>query len=246
MVHIASRFEGPPESSVPASSPAASPGVDELVARHLGLARSLARRFANRGEALDDLVQVAMVGLVSAAKRFDGELGIQFSTYATATIAGELKRHFRDKRWGLHVSRTAQERYLLVREATEWATEDLGRSPTISEIASRAGLTDEQVLEAHELAAAFHLDSIDANPGTDDSGPAIQVGGLDNGMTSVENRLTLDALVGALTEREQRLIELRFVEEMTQSQIAAHLGLSQMQVSRLLSRTLASLRHALS
>src|SRR3954464_367161 len=134
---------------------------DELIENHLGLARSLARRFLDRGETLDDLVQVAMIGLVKAADRFDETRDIQFSTYATVTITGELKRHFRDARWGLHVTRRSQELYLLVRQATEWAREDVRRSPTIAEIASRAGVSEEEVLEAQELAGAFYIDSID-------------------------------------------------------------------------------------
>src|SRR5438874_2874104 len=132
---------------------------DELIDSHAALARSLARRFGHRGEEIDDLVQVAMVGLVKAAHRFDPAMNTRFSTFATATITGELKRHFRDRRWGLHVSRSAQERYLLIRQATDWAREDLGRSPTIAEIADKAGVTSEDVLEAQELIGAFHLDS---------------------------------------------------------------------------------------
>src|SRR5438093_3582897 len=143
---------------------------DEFVAGHEALARSLARRFANRGEDLDDLVQVAMVGLVKAADRFDPTRNTTFSTFATATILGELKCHFRDRRWGLHVSRSAQERYLLIRQATEWAREDLGRSPTIAEIANKAGVTDEHVLEAHEMVGAFHLHSIEG-PSEGTGGP---------------------------------------------------------------------------
>jgi RNA polymerase sigma-B factor len=218
---------------------------EALINSHLALARSLARRFSNRGESLDDLTQVAMLGLVKAAIRFDAGREYQFSTFATATITGELKRHFRDKRWGMHVTRTAQERYLRVRDATEWATQDLGRSPTIGEIAQRAGVSEEDVLEAQELAGAFHVDSIEGAAAGDDSGPGLQLGTLDPGMSGVENRLTISGLLAELPEREQRIIGLRFVDELTQSQIAAELGLSQMQVSRILSRTLSSLREAL-
>ena len=217
---------------------------DALVRSHLALAHSLARRFANRGETLDDLVQTAMIGLVKAAERFDTEMGTQFSTYATATITGELKRHFRDKRWGMHVTRTAQERYLLVRDATEWATQDLGRSPTVQEIADVAGVSAELVLEAQEMANAFHVESIDApTPAGDDRGQ--QLGVIDRSIAGVDDRLTLDSIIEQLPERERRILKLRFVDELTQSQIAGQLGLSQMQVSRLLSRTVATLRESL-
>ena len=223
-----------------ADSPAA-----RLVADHIPLARSLARRFANRGESIDDLVQVAMVGLIKAASRFNERHNTRFTTYATATISGELKRHFRDNRWGVHVPRSAQERYLLVRDATEWARDDLGRSPTIGEIADRAGLTDDEVLEAQELSNAFHLESIDGPSTSDDSATTFQLGRLDLALNAVDTRVTLEQLLVALPPRERHVIQRRFVDELTQSEIAAELGISQMQVSRILSRTLASLRASL-
>jgi len=220
------------------------PDRDQLIAGHMALATSLARRFANRGETLDDLVQTAMIGLVKAATRYDPIHETQFSTFATATVLGELKRHFRDKRWGMHVTRTAQERYLLVRDATEWATQDLGRSPTVDEIAERAGVTPEIVLEAQEVAVAFHIESIDApRPASEDR--EVQIRSIDRGMASADDRLTLESLIDLLPTRERRIIKLRFVDELTQSQIAAELGLSQMQVSRLLSRTMAKLRESM-
>jgi RNA polymerase sigma-B factor len=220
---------------------------DGLIRRHLALAHSLARRFSDRGETLDDLVQVAMIGLVKAAERFDDTRDIKFSTYATATITGELKRHFRDVRWGLHVTRSSQELYLLVRSAIEWAREDVGRSPTIAEIASRAGVSEEEVLEAQELAGAFHLDSIDAPaPTSDDGGEPPQFGRFDPELNAVEDRVSLEGVLDCVSERERQIIHLRFVEELTQSEIAARVGVSQMQVSRLLSKSLASLRQSLS
>jgi RNA polymerase sigma-B factor len=212
----------------------------DLVASHQALARSLARRFANRGEDLDDLTQVAMLGLVKAASRFDPNLDIRFSTFATATITGELKRHFRDRRWGLHVSRSAQERYLLIRQATDWARDDLGRSPTIAEIAEKAGVTVEAVLEAQELIGAFHVESIDAPD--DDTAPTAQPSSIDSGYATAESRIMLQSLLDRLSERDRQIVNLRFVDELTQSQIAAHLSMSQMQVSRLLHRILQSLR----
>jgi len=214
---------------------------DELIASHEPLARALARRFANRGEDLDDLSQVAFIGLVKAADRFDPTMDIRFSTFATATITGELKRHFRDRRWGLHVSRSAQERYLLIRQATDWARDDLGRSPTVDEIADKAGVTPELVLEAQELIGAFHLESIDG-PVDEDGAPTAQPAAVDPGYGIVESRVVLQDLIEGLCERDKRIVHLRFVDELTQSQIANRLGMSQMQVSRLLTRILQTLR----
>ena len=212
-----------------------------MVEAHLGLARSLARRFANRGETLDDLNQVALFGLLKAVDRFDSERGVQFSTFATATISGELKRHFRDKRWGVHVGRMAQERYLLVRDTTDELITMLGRSPTIAEIADRTGLEVDAVLEAQEAAAAFHLASLDA-PVDEDGEQGIQIGGPDRELQAAEARLAVEPMVRRLSPREQAIIRLRFVDRMSQSQIATELGISQMHVSRLLNRSLALMR----
>ena len=233
---------GPPTAAFARAQPVSPRGCrDELIAGHLALARSLARHFANRGEDLDDLNQVALVGLVKAADRFDPARNTQFSTFATATISGELKRHFRDRRWGVHVSRSAQERYLLVRQATEWARHDLRRSPTVAEIAATAGMTEEEVLEAQELIGAFHIDSVDrsCDGETDQSAVLARV---DPAFGAADSRLVLEDLIRRLNERDQTILHLRFVEELTQSQIADRLEMSQMQVSRLLSRILQSLR----
>ncbi|HZQ28237.1 MAG TPA: SigB/SigF/SigG family RNA polymerase sigma factor [Acidimicrobiales bacterium] len=218
---------------------------DELVERHLGLAQSLAARYANRGEPLDDLVQVAMVGLVRAAERFDRELGIQFSTFATATILGELKHHFRDARWAIHVPRSLQEAYLHVKEATDLLSQDLARSPSLMEIAQHAGLSEEVVVQAMEVGLAFRMASLDAP--TDDGMPgvpehaAVQLA--DPALDAVEHRHILHPLVSRLPEREQLILRLRFQEDLTQREIAAELGMSQMHVSRLLARSLSQLRH---
>src|SRR4051812_23233995 len=160
-----------------------------MVAAHAGLARSLARRFANRGESLDDLVQVAMLGLLKAVDRFDPDRGVQFSTYATSTITGEIKRHFRDHRWGLHVTRSVQERYLAVRDATDEQSMTLGRSPTVTEIAQAARVTEEEVLEAQEVGGAFHLASLDQPVGADSPDGIRQIGRADGGMAAVEARV---------------------------------------------------------
>lgn len=214
---------------------------DALVARHLGLAQSLAARYANRGESLDDLVQVAMVGLVRAAERFSEDRGIQFSTFATATILGELKHHFRDTRWSVHVPRSVQEGYLRVKEATDSLSQELGRSPSLLEIADRAGLTEEQVVAALEAGLAFRMTSLDA-PGDDGSGVAEHAAEESRDLDAVEQRHVLGPLVRRLGERERRILELRFAHDLTQREIATVLGMSQMHVSRLLARTLAQLR----
>jgi RNA polymerase sigma-B factor len=214
---------------------------DQLVQRHLGLAQSLASRYANRGESLDDLVQVAMIGLVRAAERFSEERGIQFSTFATATILGELKHHFRDTRWSVHVPRSVQEAYLRAKEATDALSQELCRSPSLLEIGQRAGLTEEQVVQALEAGLAFRMASLDA-PADDGAGAPEYPAGEDTQLESVEDRHLLGPLVDRLSERERRILELRFAYDLTQREIAAELGMSQMHVSRLLSRTLARLR----
>jgi RNA polymerase sigma-B factor len=216
-----------------------------MVTAHIGLARSLARRFANRGEALDDLTQVAMVGLVKAVDRFDPSRGVQFSTYATSTISGEIKRHFRDHRWGLHVTRSVQERYLRVRDATDHLALELGRSPTVPEIATLAQVTDEEVLEAQEVGAAFHIASLDAPTDDDHSGGHRQFGAHDPGMLAAEARVTLGPAFAKLGDREQAIIRMRFEDELTQSQIAERIGISQMHVSRLLAAALRRMREDL-
>ena len=222
------------DGRVPAVITGGSDRRSSMVAAYVGLARSLARRYANRGETFDDLLQVAMVGLVKPIDRFDDERGVQFSTYATSTITGELKRHFRDHRWGLHVNRSMQERYLRVRNATDDVALKLGRSPTIPEIAAEAGMSDEDVLEAQDMRSAFHLASLDTPSGPDDGGSPIQVGGPDPAMSGVEARLSLIPALAKLTPREREVVRLRFDDELSQSQIGARMGMSQMQVSRLL------------
>jgi RNA polymerase sigma-B factor len=221
---------------------------DDLVRQHLGLAQSLASRYANRGEHLEDLVQVAMIGLVRAAERFSPERGIQFSTFATATILGELKHHFRDTRWSIHVPRSVQEAYLRVKESADAMSQELGRSPSLLEIAERAGLAEEQVVQALEAGLAFKMASLDAPVGSDDGGPGSAVPVVELAETDepdierVENRQLLHPLISRLPERQQRILQLRFEQDLTQREIATVLGMSQMHVSRLLSRSLAQLR----
>jgi RNA polymerase sigma-B factor len=217
----------------------------ELIEAHLGLAEYLARRFANRGEPLDDLVQVASMGLVKAVDRFEPERGLEFSTYATHTVVGELKRHFRDKGWAVRVPRRMQELHLRLSTLVSTLNQDLGRSPTVSEIAQAAGVSDEEVLEALEAGQAYRFASLDAPaPGEQTGTLAASIGEEDESMVDVEHRVALSPLIAKLPERQQQILHLRFFEGLTQSEIATRLGISQMHVSRLLARSLALLRAA--
>ena len=232
---------------LPDGDPARQPIRDELVEGHLPLVEYLARRFAGRGEPLDDLVQVATIGLIKAIDRFDPERGVEFSTYATPTIAGEVKRHFRDKGWAVRVPRRLQELKLALTRATADLTQKLGRAPTVAELAEHLGLSEEDVLEGLESAHAYSTVSLDAPDSDEDDGPAVadSLGMVDDALEGVEYRESLKPLLEALPPREKRILVLRFFRGMTQSQIAAELGISQMHVSRLLARTLTQLREGL-
>ena len=224
------------------------PGIrDHLIEAHLGLAEYLARRFSNRGEPLDDLVQVASVGLVKAVDRFDPERAVEFSTYATHTIVGELKRHFRDKGWAVRAPRRMQELYLRLGKLVASLSQEIGRSPTIPELATEAGVSEEEVLEALEAGQAYRFASLDAPaPGGDDDNESLgaHMGQDDPGLVDAEHRAALSPLIAPLQPREQTILHLRFFEGLTQSEIAEQLGISQMHVSRLLARSLAQLRDA--
>lgn len=219
---------------------------DELVAAHLGLAEYLARRFANRGEPLDDLIQVASVGLLKAVNRFDPSRGVAFSTYATHTIVGELKRHFRDKGWAVRAPRRMQELYLRVGKVVARLGQELGRSPTIAELAAEVGVSEEEILEALEAGQAYRFASLDAPVTNDPEGEtlATKLGSEDRGLDAAEHRATLGPLIDQLTPRERTILQLRFFDGLTQSEIASRLGISQMHVSRLLARSVAQLRAA--
>jgi RNA polymerase sigma-B factor len=223
------------------------PGLrDELIEAHLGLAEYLARRFSNRGEPLDDLVQVASVGLLKAVDRFDPTRGVEFSTYATHTIVGELKRHFRDKGWAVRAPRRMQELYLRLGKIIASLSQELGRSPTIPELAAEAQVPEEEVLEALEAGQAYRFASLDAPSPGDDDGDSLgaHMGVDDPLLVDAEHRAALSPLIAGLPPREQRILHLRFFEGLTQSEIASRLGISQMHVSRLLARSLAQLRSA--
>lgn len=220
---------------------------EQLVEAHLALVEYLARRFRNRGEPLDDLVQVATIGLIKSVDRFDLERGVEFSTYATPTIVGEIKRHFRDKGWAIRVPRRLQELKLSLTKATSDLSQKNGRSPTVAELAQHLGLTEEEILEGLESANAYSAVSLDAPDGGDDDSPAVadSLGMLDDALEGVEYRESLKPLLERLPPREKKILMLRFFGNMTQSQIATELGISQMHVSRLLARTLAQLRTGL-
>ena len=218
-----------------------------LVELHLPLVEYLARRFRNRGEWLDDLTQVATIGLIKSIDRFDLERGVEFSTYATPTIVGEIKRHFRDKGWAVRVPRRLQELKLSLTKAIGELAQRLGRAPTVSELAAHLQMTEEEVLEGLESANAYSTVSLDAPDSGDDDAPAVadSLGMIDEALEGVEYRESLKPLLERLPPREKKILLLRFFGNMTQSQIAAELGISQMHVSRLLARTLTQLREGL-
>ncbi|MET9562665.1 RNA polymerase sigma factor SigF [Streptomyces tauricus] len=219
---------------------------NQLVRMHLPLVEHLARRFRNRGEPLDDLTQVATIGLIKSVDRFDPERGVEFSTYATPTVVGEIKRHFRDKGWAVRVPRRLQELRLALTTATAELSQQHGRSPTVHELAEKLGISEEEVLEGLESANAYSTLSLDV-PDTDDESPAVAdtLGSEDEALEGVEYRESLKPLLEDLPPREKRILLLRFFANMTQSQIAQEVGISQMHVSRLLARTLAQLREKL-
>ena len=200
----------------------------------------------NRGEPLDDLVQVGTIGLIKSVDRFDNERGVEFSTYATPTILGEIKRYFRDKGWAIRVPRRLQELRMSIGSVTGDMSQDLGRSPTPREIAEKLGVTVEEVLEGIESANAYSTLSLDAGDNGEEGGGSNSMldslGMDDEALANVEIRASIKPLIEQLPVRERRILLLRFFRGMTQSQIAEEIGVSQMHVSRLLNRTLAQLR----
>jgi RNA polymerase sigma-B factor len=218
---------------------------EELVERFLPLARNLARRYAGAREPFDDLLQVASLGLVKAIDRFDTDRGAAFSSFAVPTILGELKRYFRDLGWSVHVPRGAQEQALKVQEAQERLTGKSGHPPTVGELAEYLELSVEDVLDALETAAAHHSTSLDApreDRGDDSGSLADTFGEEDHRYELVEETTTISVAARELTSRERRVLALRFGGDMTQTQIAQEIGVSQMQVSRILRRALGRLR----
>jgi RNA polymerase sigma-B factor len=218
----------------------------ELVELHQPLVEYLARRFRNRGEWVDDLTQVATIGLIKAIDRFDLARGVEFSTYATPTIVGEIKRHFRDRGWAVRVPRRLQELKLALSKAISDLAQREGRAPTLAEIAAHLQMSEEEVMEGLESANVYSTASLDAPDSGDDTPAATEsLGMLDEALEGVEYRESLKPLLEQLPSREKRILLLRFFGNMTQSQIASELGISQMHVSRLIARTLAQLREGL-
>jgi RNA polymerase sigma-B factor len=216
---------------------------EELVAKFQPLAQYFARRFAGRGEPLEDLAQVANIGLLSAIDRFDPTREVPFATYAAATMVGELKRYLRDKAWAIRVPRPLQELGLRLNGLIPQMSQDLGRSPTIQELAERLAATPEDVLEAMDAAQAYSTTSLDAPFGEGQS-PIETLGGSDPSLELVDRWTTIAPTIKDLPERERRVLYLRFFSGLSQSQIAEEIGVSQMHVSRILSQTLKRLRSA--
>jgi RNA polymerase sigma-B factor len=222
---------------------------DELVVAHLNLVRFLAVKFANRGEPLDDLVQVGTVGLLKAIDRFELDRGVEFTTYATPTVVGEIKRYFRDKGWAVKVPRRLQELNLAVNRAGDKLAIELGRSPTVAELAEHLNATEEEILEAQELGQAYNLLSLDSEVSGESEKKsqtlADTVGVNDAGLELLEDRANLERAFGVLTGRERVIIYLRFYESVSQTEIAKRLNVSQMHVSRLQAKALEKLRAVL-
>ncbi len=220
---------------------------ERLIARHLPLVRSLARRYAGRGEPLEDIEQVGAIGLIKAIDRFDLEREVSLATYATPNVVGEIKRHFRDKGWAIRVPRSLQELNAKMSGAIDDLTAQLGHSPSVAEIAGSLGTTTEEVLEALEVGTAYTALSLDAGPGGDEDGsdPMETIGSVDAEFDRSEDRATLGPALAQLPEREREILRMRFEEGLPQTQIAERVGLSQMHVSRLIRRSLAAMREEL-
>lgn len=216
---------------------------DQLISDLMPLVRSLALRYAGRGEMLDDLIQVGAIGLINAVDRFDPERGFELTTYAVPTILGEIQRHFRDKAWAVHVPRSLKELNVRLTRILGTLTAELGRSPTIAELAKAADAEEEQVIEALESANAYSVGSLSAPQDDDSQGRLSElIGEEERGYEGVEDSALVDAGLDELDPRERRIIELRFFQGLTQSQIAAEIGISQMHVSRLLRQALQTMR----
>jgi RNA polymerase sigma-B factor len=221
---------------------------EQLIEQYMSLVRSLARRYSYRGEQLEDLVQIGAIGLIKAIDRFDLERGVELTTYATPNIIGEIKRHFRDKGWSVRVPRGLQELNVQLSRLVEQLTVQLSRSPTIPELAKAAGVEEEQVLEALESGRAYTSLSLSVGGGggdDDDLDPLESLGTEEHQYEVSEDRAVLAPGFKALDERERKILQLRFFEGLTQSQIAQQVGISQMHVSRLIRRSLEKIRETI-
>ena len=221
---------------------------EQLIEQYMSLVRSLARRYSYRGEQLEDLVQIGAIGLIKAIDRFDLERGVELTTYATPNIIGEIKRHFRDKGWSVRVPRGLQELNVQLSRLVEQLTVQLGRSPTIPELAKAAGVEEEQVLEALESGRAYTSLSLSVGSGggdDDDLDPLESIGTEEHQYEVSEDRAVLAPGFKVLDDRERKILQLRFFEGLTQSQIAQQVGISQMHVSRLIRRSLEKIRETI-
>jgi RNA polymerase sigma-B factor len=223
---------------------------EQLVRGYESLVHFLARKFQNRGEPLEDIVQVGFLGLIKAIDRFDPDLGNEFTTFATPTVAGEIKRYFRDKGWAIRFPRRLQELYQQVVRTNELLKNELNRQPTVAEVAARLGVSEEDVLEALEMSAAYSPVSLDAplgGEGAEDGSRQYSesVGGEDENLDRVELRDVLSRAMAHLNPRERSIMAMRFYDQMSQSEIAKRLGISQMHVSRLQRAALEQLRRYL-
>jgi RNA polymerase sigma-B factor len=214
---------------------------DEIVIDQMPLVHALARRFARRGEALEDLVQAGSIGLVNAVERFDPDLGYAFGAYATSTIVGEIKRYFRDKAWTVRAPRRVQELYLRLGPVVDEMCQRLGRTPTVADIAEETGATRSDIVEALEARHLYRAMSIDA-PHTNGTTLAQHLGGNDEALEQADDRIELAEILEMLPARDSLIVRLRFIDDLTQSEIASRVGLSQMHVSRLLAKSLTEMR----
>ena len=230
-------------AAMPVEHPSRAALRDRAIEAWLPLARHLAHRYSGRGEPTDDLIQTATVGLIKAVDKFDPDRGVDFAGYAIPTIIGEIKRHFRDRTWSIRVPRRLQELRLAITEANSTLTHTLGRSPTVADISVHLGVTEEEVLEGLEGARAYNATSLStpiSADGTTELGDTL--GGEDHEYELAEMRVALGPALATLDEREQKILTLRFYGNLTQSQIAEQVGISQMHVSRLLTKALVKLR----
>ena len=233
---------------LPAGHPDRGRIRDRAIEWYLPLARHLAGKFAGRGESHDDLVQVATIGLIKSVDGYDPDRGVEFTSYAVPTITGELKRHFRDKGWTVRVPRRLQELKLSIANASGPLAQRLGRSPTVADLAEHLGIGEDEVIEGLDSGNAYTAVSLSTPVGVGDAAATeVQdlLGDEDPGLATVEDRAALRPLLAALSERDRTIVVLRFFGNLTQSQIAERIGISQMHVSRLLSRSLATLRESL-
>ncbi len=231
-------------ATLPAGDPERAEVRRSAIEAWLPLASHLAQRFHGRGEPIDDLTQIATVGLIKAIDRFDPEYGNDFAAYAVPTIVGEIKRHFRDRTWDVRVPRRLQELRLDINEATSTLAQKLGRSPTVADLATYLRRSEEEVLEGLEGAQAYSAVSLQTRVGSEDGGTELGdlVGAEDNELALAEFRASLGPALDTLNRREQQIVILRFFGNLTQTQIAERVGISQMHVSRLLAKSLAALR----